>query len=354
VTLTLRAARADRNLEVDLAVEADERVALIGPNGAGKSTILSVLAGVLRPDRGRAVLDGQVLFDLDRPRGRRWLPPWRRGVALLAQDPLLFPHLSARENVAFGPRAAGRSRRRAGEAADRWLAEVGMTEFADRRPAQLSGRQAQRVALARALAAEPRLLLLDEPLSALDVGAAPELRRVLGRVLHGRPAVLVSHDLLDVALLTDRLLVLERGRIVEGGPTAEVIRHPRAPFTARLAGLNMITGRAAADGVRTSDGLLTGVHRLPAAPGEPAVATFSPAAVAVFTEPPHGSPRNTIPAMVTELEPRGELVRLRTETPSGTVLTADVTVATISELDLHPGRRVSLVIKAAAVTIYPA
>ena len=162
-------ARLDaRGLDVELTVGAGERLALLGPNGAGKSSVLAVLAGILRPDAGRAVLAGSTLYDLP---GRRWLAPWDRGVALLAQDPTLFPHLSTLENVAFGPRAAGQSPARARATAARWLAQVEAAELADRKPAQLSGGQAQRVAIARALATEPRLLLLDEPLAASDVAA---------------------------------------------------------------------------------------------------------------------------------------------------------------------------------------
>lgn len=354
MTLQL-AARVDAR-DVDLALElADgERVAVLGPNGAGKSTLLAALAGTVRPDGGRATLDGRVLFD--RGSGsRRWLPPHARGIALLAQDPLLFPHLSALDNVAFGPRAAGRSRRTACEAARRWLAEVDAADLADRRPAQLSGGQAQRVAIARALAAEPRLLLLDEPMAALDVGAAPLLRRVLRRVLADRSAVVVTHDLLDALLLAHRVVVLDHGRVVESGPTSEVIRHPRTPFTARIAGLNLVTGTAVPHGVRGPGGdLVEGVSRTPTEVGDPAVAVFSPSTVAVHDGPPHGSPRNSFAVTVTELEPREDQVRVRARTAGGQLLVADVTAPVVGELDLYPGRAVHFAVKATAVTVYPA
>jgi molybdate transport system ATP-binding protein len=365
MSLTMRATLAARHVDVDLQLCDGERVALLGPNGAGKSTVLGILAGVLRPDTGRAELDGRVLFDLGRPdvgpqsprvpSAHHWSPPWSRGTAMLAQDPLLFPHLTVRENVAFGPRSRGKSTAEARRVADRWLTEVGAQEFATRKPAQLSGGQAQRVAIARALATEPRLLLLDEPLAALDVGAAPALRRVLRQVLAERSAVLVTHDLLDALLLAHRVLVLEEGRIVEAGPTDEVMRHPRTSFTARLAGLNLIVGRSEADGVRDGNGvLIRGVNRTATTVGEAAMAVFGPTAVAVHTEAPQGSPRNTIAVTITEFEPRDQLVRVRAEGAGGHSLVADVLAQTVGDLDLYPGRPVYFSIKATAVTIYPA
>jgi molybdate transport system ATP-binding protein len=354
VTLQLTARVASRDLDLELRLGEGERVAVLGPNGAGKSSLLALLAGVLRPDSGRAELDGRVLFDRGGPR-QRWLPPHARGIALLAQDPLLFPHVSVLGNVAFGPRAAGQPRRQARETALRWLAEVGAVDLAERRPAQLSGGQAQRVAVARALAAEPRLLLLDEPLAALDVGAAPLLRRTLRRVLADRSAVLVTHDLLDAVLLADRVVVLDHGRVVEAGPTAEVIRHPRTPFTARIAGLNLVAGTAERSAVRTAGGeVVEGRPRTDLGPGEPAVAVFAPSAVAVFPELPHGSPRNSFAVTVVELEPRDEQVRVRAHTATGQVLMADVTAPVVGELDLYPGSMAYFLVKATAVTVYPA
>jgi molybdate transport system ATP-binding protein len=360
VTLQLRASLAVRGLDVELQVAEGERVAILGPNGAGKSTLLAVVAGLLRPDAGRAELAGQVLFDLDARAGgrRRWTPPYGRGTALLAQDPLLFPHLSVLDNVAFGPRSAGQPTRSARTTARRWLDEVGAAEFADRRPAQLSGGQAQRVAIARALAAEPRLLLLDEPMAALDVAAAPTLRRVLRRVLAERSALIVTHDLLDALLLAHRVVVLDGGRIVESGPTQEVIAHPRTVFTARIAGLNLVRGTVEARGVRRMSGELfeggtVGGDPEPVAPHTEAAAVFSPSAVAVYLDAPHGSPRNTLAVTITELEPREHLVRVRADDRTGHTFTADVTAASVGDLDLYPGRLVHFAVKATAVTVYP-
>lgn len=344
---------AARGIDVDFSMADGERVAVLGPNGAGKSTVLSILAGILRPDEGRAELDGQLLYDRRRGRGR-WLPPYARGVSLMAQDPLLFPHLSVLDNVAFGPQALGWDRRDARAVAQAWLEQVEVADLAARKPPQLSGGQAQRVAIARALAVNPKLLLLDEPLAALDVGAAPLVRRVLRRVLADRAAIVVTHDLLDALLLADRILVVDQGRIVESGPTLDVIRHPRTPFTARIAGLNLIAGTAETNGLRDPGGvLIEGVQRSNTQPGEPAIATFSPNVVAVHPEVPHGSARNVFAVTITELEPRDAQVRLRASDSSGHPLLADVTAPTIGELDLYPGQQVFFAVKATAVTIYP-
>jgi molybdate transport system ATP-binding protein len=233
--LDLQVTLDERGIDVDLRVQPGEVVALLGANGAGKSTLLSLISGLIRPDAGRITLDDQVLVDVDR---RVWVPSHHRGVVLLAQQALLFPHLTAAANVAFGPRSKGSSRKDAKAEASRWLAAVDATEFADRRPVQLSGGQAQRIAIARALAADPALLLLDEPMAALDVAVAPALRQLLRAVLRdtGRTALLVTHDLIDALSLADRVIVLDAGRIVEDGPTRTVLTQPRSGFAARIAG----------------------------------------------------------------------------------------------------------------------
>ncbi|MEV4999587.1 sulfate/molybdate ABC transporter ATP-binding protein [Nocardioides sp. LML1-1-1.1] len=335
---------AARDVEVAFELADGETVALLGPNGAGKSTTLDVLGGLLRPDAGRVVLDGDVLTG-----DGRWLAPHRRRTALLAQDPLLFPHLSVLENVAFGPRSRGAGRSAARAAAEQWLAEVGATELAGRRPAQLSGGQAQRVAVARALAADPRLLLLDEPMAALDIAVAPALRQLLRTVLAERTAVVVTHHVLDALLLADRVVVLDGGRVVEDGPAADVLSRPRSAFAARFAGLNLVGGTATPDGVRRPDGsILHGTLGDPApADGADAVAVFRPSAVAVHREPPGGSPRNVLPARIEELEPLGDVVRVRAGD-----LAADVTMAAAAELGLAPGQAVSFVVKATEVSVY--
>ena len=343
MSLELRATVADRGVDVAFEVAAGEIVALLGPNGAGKSTVLAVAAGLLRPDRGGVRLDGRELTG-----ERRLVPPHDRRVALLAQDPLLFPHLSVLDNVAFGPRSRGQGRRASHAAARRWLEEVDAADLAERRPTEVSGGQAQRIAVARALAADPQLLLLDEPMAALDVAVAPALRQTLRRVLADRTVVLVTHDVLDALLLADRVVVLDGGRVVEEGPSAEVLARPRSPFAARIAGLNMVTGAvhgAPGDG----DGVASRGLAAETGPqtGDRVVAVFRPAAVSVFREAPGGSPRNSLAVTVTDLEPHGDQVRVRAGH-----LAADVTVQSAAELDLAPGVRVVFAVKANEVSVY--
>jgi molybdate transport system ATP-binding protein len=354
-------ARGSFTLDVTLAADPGEVLAVLGPNGAGKSTLLDVLAGLLRPDEGHVRI-GDRLVTGDGVH----VPPHRRGVGLLAQQALLFPHLSALRNVAFGPQARGTARRDAEARARELLLAVDAAELAERRPAQLSGGQQQRVALARALAPEPGLLLLDEPLAALDVDATPAMRSLLRRVLrHGamgeakQTAVLVTHSALDALVLADRVLVLTAGRAVEQGPTREVLARPRSPFTARIAGLNLVAGVGCAEGVCTPDGLVVsgrgeGVER-----GEPAVAVFPPSAVAVFVDEPHGSPRNVLPVRLAGIEPRGDVVRLRAAArPGGPAwadgLAADVTPAAVADLGVEPGAELWFAVKATEVGVHAA
>ncbi|PZU46996.1 MAG: ABC transporter [Microbacterium sp.] len=234
--IRLRARVDERGLDVDLTLAEGQTTAITGPNGSGKSTVLAVLAGLLVPDAGELRIGDDVLHDDGRGAGdagsadrgasdaessgrglrarRVWVPPHRRGIVLMSQRVLLFPHLSARDNVAFGPRSHGIARRDARETADRWLAEVGADGLADRRATTLSGGQAQRVALARALAADPRILLLDEPFTAVDADSISPLRELLARVLVGRTAVIVSHDPDDAAHLATRTLAMRAGRMV--------------------------------------------------------------------------------------------------------------------------------------------
>ena len=275
MTFEFAAVLARRHLDVAFSVQPGETVALLGSNGAGKSTVVQISAGLLRPDSGRASLAGHVLFDLpaasaastrartgsgQRPgpgagsgtgaRTATWTPPHSRGTVLLAQEPLLFPHLSVRDNVAFGPRSAGAPRARARELAEEWLVAADVADLADRKPGALSGGQAQRVAVARALAARPRLLLLDEPMTSLDVAAVPAQRLLLHRMLSDRSVILVTHDPLDALALADRVIVLEHGRIVEAGPTREVFANPRTDFTRALTfGLTPGTAESREDGL---------------------------------------------------------------------------------------------------------
>jgi len=353
--LELQATLADRGIDLEIRLHPGEIVAVLGPNGAGKTTLLSVISGLERPDTGRVVLDDRVLVDTA---SSIWVAPHQRGVALLAQQAMLFPHLTAAANVAFGPRSAGMSRRDSHADAMQWLLAVDGTEFADRKPAQLSGGQAQRVAIARAMAARPALMLLDEPMSALDVAVAPALRQLLRRVLRGtrRTALIVTHDILDALALADRAIVLDGGSVVEDGPVREVLSRPRSAFAARIAGVDLIAGTVEAHGLSTPDrGHIAGIVDSSCVSGEPAVALFSPSAVAVHLTPPTGSPRNHFAVTIAELEPRGEIVRVRAaDSADGSAgLVADLTAASVADLDLAPGMGVHFAVKATEVSIYP-
>jgi molybdate transport system ATP-binding protein len=319
-------------LDAALTVTAGETVAVLGPNGAGKSTLLAAIAGLLRPASGSVTLAGRTLFDAD-----TWEPPHRRGVSLLAQDALLFPHLSVLENVAFGPRSAGHSAAESRETAMRWLAEVGAQEFARRRPGRLSGGQAQRVAVARALASDPRLLLLDEPMAALDVTVVPAMRGVLKRVLADRTVIIVTHDVIDAYTLADRVVVLEAGRIVDAGPTREVLARPRTPFAAALVGLNLLVGESTAEGLLVEGRSV--VASVPLLQGVSAAATVPPALVTI------GPGANEVEGVVESVETRGDVVRVHV---GG--LAADVAP---DRLDLFPGDRATLSFPPSAVTLYP-
>ena len=222
-------------LEASVTVAGGEVVAIVGPNGAGKTTLLRALAGLKAPVAGRVTLDGRVLDDVA---AGVHLPPQQRGVAVMFQDVRLFPQLDARDNVAFGPRSRGASRAGSRAVAEQRLAEVGVADLARRRPAELSGGQAQRVGLARALAVDPDLLLLDEPLAAVDVTARDGLRELLRERLAvlERPALIVTHDPVDALALAERIVVLDAGRVVQDAPAAEVRARPGSAWVARMLG----------------------------------------------------------------------------------------------------------------------
>jgi molybdate transport system ATP-binding protein len=341
------------------AVVADREVlAVLGPNGAGKSTTLHVIAGLVRPDEGLVRLGGRVLTDTA---SGVFVPTHARRVGMLLQDALLFPHLNVAANVAFAPRSGHRrrSRREARATAEHWLAKVDAAGLAARMPRQLSGGQAQRVALARALAADPDVLLLDEPLAGLDVATATAMRKLLRDNLtrEGRSAVLITHDVLDVLTLADRVLVLESGRIVETGSAASVLAAPRSHFGARFAGVNLVSGTAGPDGALNTEwgGPWHGNPAAEVVVGGPAVAVFPPSAVAVYRDKPHGSPRNTVEVVVAELDSRGAALRVRADQqPDGAPgLAADITAESAAELRVAPGERVYFTVKTQEITVYP-
>ncbi|GAA1152671.1 molybdate transport system ATP-binding protein [Kitasatospora gansuensis] len=341
--------RSGFRLDLELRAAPGEVIALLGPNGAGKSTALRALAGLLPLTDGHLKLDGSTLED---PGTGVHTPAERRPVGVVFQDYLLFPHLSALDNVAFGPRCRGLGRRASREAALPWLERMGLAEHAQARPGALSGGQAQRVALARALAVHPRLLLLDEPLAALDARTRLDVRSQLRRHLREfeAVAVLVTHDPLDAMVLADRLVVIEDGREVQSGTPAEIARHPRTDYIARLVGLNLYQGTAAGHIVTLPDGgpVLTTTEDLTG----PAFVAFPPAAVTLHRTRPDSSARNVWQLEVAGLDLHGDQVRV--DLTGRLPLAADLTPAAAAELDLAPGSLVWAAVKATQTHAYPA
>ncbi len=335
---------------MSFTVLAGEVLALLGPNGAGKSTTAAVVAGLVWGDPATVRVGERTLTDTARG---VFVPVHDRRVGLLSQDPLLFPHMTALGNVLFGAGrgAAGRQR------ALGWLERVGAAELSGRRPGELSGGEAQRVALARALAADPDVLVLDEPLAGLDVTAAAATRAQLRSVLSrdGRAVLLITHDLLDVLGLADRVAVIEDGRIAEIGAVADVLAAPRSRFGARIAGVNAVAGVADGPGVLRAGGhTWYGQAAEPLETGADAVAVFAPASVAVYRERPHGSPRNSVFVQITALEMVGGVVRVRSSAVADQTagIAADVTPEAVADLRLGVADRVWFSVKAQEIAIH--
>jgi molybdate transport system ATP-binding protein len=335
-------------LDVDVSVGDGEVVVLLGPNGAGKSTVLAVVAGLLRPTEGRLVSDDAVVLDTS---AGVELAPQDRRVGMVLQDYLLFPHLSVLENVAFGLRARGARRDEARAEATAWLGRMGVADLSRRRPSALSGGQAQRVALARALAVRPRILLLDEPLAALDAGTRPAVRADLRRHLSGYTGatLLVTHDPVEALVLADRIVVLEGGTAVQEGSPKELARHPRTDYVARVVGLNLLRGEGRGRTAVVNGSASVAVpHDIS---GEVYMA-FPPSAVTLSLSRPEGSARNAWLGIVSDLEQHGDLVRVTVDGP--VPLLADVTPLAVADLSLEPGLAVWCSVKATEISVYPA
>ncbi|HWU57087.1 MAG TPA: ABC transporter ATP-binding protein [Microbacteriaceae bacterium] len=349
--------RGTFTLDVELSVADGEVVAVLGPNGAGKSTLLAAISGLIRPESGRVAVAGRVLTKRTAS-ARIFVPAERRRIGLLSQDPLLFPHLSAIENIAFGQRAQGRPRADATRDAHEWLNAVGLAGLGDRRPGALSGGQRQRVAIARALAARPDVLLLDEPLAALDVQTAAHIRRLLSERLAetGTTTIVVTHDVLDAIVLADRCAIVNAGRIIDDGPKARVLGHPKTQFIAALAGVNLVEGISdGAAGVVSADGGAVRGHVMGAAiaAGTQASAVFSPSAVSVSApragqgeENPRGNRWN---ATIEALEPSAAGVRIRVREIPHVVI--DVSPAVAVDIDLSIGAPIVVSVDPADVAI---
>jgi len=339
--------RGALELDVELELDGGRTFALVGPNGAGKTSLLRAVAGLTPIDRGSLRLDGRVL---DGGPGGEFVDARERDVGLVFQEPRLFPHLTALDNAAFGPRSRGRTRSEARRIAGEWLERVGAAPLARRKPSELSGGEAQRVALARALASEPQVLLLDEPLASVDASAKLELRAVLRETLADFDGVrlVVAHDIADALALAERLVVLEGGRVAQIGSVTELVRRPASSYVADLVGLNCYRGHCREGQVELEGGSLVVAH----ASDGPVVVTVHPRAVAVYRERPQGSPRNVWSAPVQGLEP--SLDRVRVQMGGGLPIVAELTHAAVEELRLGDGGEVWIAIKATEIGVAPA
>lgn len=342
-----------RGVHLDVTLPAGVTTAVIGPNGSGKSTLVQLVAGQLRAEAGHVRIGDE---EVSGPSCH--VESHRRRISVLGQRSLLFPHLSVLENVAFGPRARGVRAAEAQARAQIELDAVGCGEFAPRRPHQLSGGQAQRVAMARALAIDPRVLLLDEPLAALDAGVAGRVRRLLADRLAGRTCLLVTHDVLDVWTLAQHVIVLEAGRVIVTGTPDQVLGRPPTDFVAHLSGLCVLRGTTAGpDALVVAGGLtVTGIPQDGWTDTGPALATFQPDAVALYPlagiDAPEGSPRNTWRATIKALEPRGPLVRVHLTLSGDHDIAADITAQAAAALNLIEGIDVTAAVKATQIHLH--
>ncbi len=343
VTARIVTSVGDFHLDAQLACAPGETVALLGPNGAGKSMIVKAIAGLQPIERGCIRIDST---PVDEPASTTFIPPERRRVGVVFQDYLLFPHMSVRQNIEFGPRNL-----KVTGTTQPWIERLDLTELLERKPAQLSGGQSQRVAIARALATNPRALLLDEPLAALDAATKQEVRGQLRHFLtdfeHG--TILVTHDPLDALVLADRIVVVEDGRVTQQGPTAEVASQPRTDYLAKVLGVNLLRGDVY-EGVMTPDG---GGSLVVSTDLEgPAVVVIRPQAITLHAKKPEGSARNVWESTVLGIETHHDQVRVALSGPPE--LTAAVTHAAVADLKLVPGQRVWMSLKATDTDVHPA
>ena len=335
------------DLDVEIDVKPGEVLAILGPNGSGKTTLLRALAGLLPIDAGRIVLDDEVLDD---PGANLFVPAEQRPVGVVFQDYLLFGHLSVIENIAFGLRARGSSKAEARVRAAQWLERVGLGDVGLQRPRTLSGGQAQRVALARALATDPRLLLLDEPLAALDAGTRSGVRRDLRRHLDSFDGmrVLVTHDPIDAYALADRVAILDAGRVVQVGSLSQVAAHPRSRYVADLVGTNLVVGDVVGGVLTTDHGA-----RVVIADAEPgrSFAVIRPQAIALSHVPPSDtSARNVWEGTLGDIDRLGERIRVGIDGPLA--ITAEITSSALESMQLRPGDTVYAAVKATDIESY--
>jgi molybdate transport system ATP-binding protein len=334
------------DLRVALDVDDGEVVAVLGPNGAGKTTLMRAVAGLMPIDEGRIEIGGTLVDD---PSADVFVAPEDRSVGVVFQEHRLFANLTALENVAFGLRARGVPKGEARARAAEWLDRLGLADHAGNRPGQLSGGQSQRVALGRVLAIDPALVLLDEPLAALDAATRTEVRRDLRRHLagRGRPAVLVTHDPVDAHALADRVVVLEHGRVSQQGDLATITAHPRSAYVAELVGTNLVAGEVVAGVLTTPTGTALVVPG--DTPDGPALASIRPSAITLHRGRPEGSARNAWEMRVLDLDRLGDRVRVRLAGPLD--LVAELTTAGLAALDTGLDERVWASLKASEVAV---
>jgi molybdate transport system ATP-binding protein len=339
------------SLEVELTASPGESLALVGPSGAGKTSLLRVIAGLMTPESGRVAIGGESWLDTGRSVD---LPTERRRCGLVFQEYALFPRMSAWRNVAFGIELPRRQRR---IAAVEMLDRFGLSRLADAVPGALSGGERQRVALARALAADPQVLLLDEPLAALDTTtrrrALGELRDVLLELRV--PTVLVTHSFEEAALLAERLAIIDSGAIVQTGSPAEVSARPRSPFVADFAGAVVLRGDATSEPDELTLVRLEGggeIRSVDDARGPVAASVFP---WEISLEPPgapaHGSALNHIEGEVSSVMTVGNRARVGIAVPQ--LLSAEVTAHSAEAMGLRPGRTVTAAWKASATRLIP-
>ena len=341
--------RGALDLSVDIEVRPGEVLALLGPNGAGKSTLLRCLAGLIAVDAGRIIIDSNAVDD---PATAAFVEPEDRSVGFVFQNYVLFEHMTVVENVAFGLRASGTPKAQALATARDWLKRVGLAGLAAARPKALSGGQAQRVALVRALATSPRVLLLDEPLAALDVGTRAQVRRDLHRHLESFEgmAIVVTHDPVDAYALADRVAILDAGRIVQIGTLAEVTARPRSRYVADLVGVNLVSGGVSEGVLATSSGARVVIADAPAGPS---LAIIRPHSISLVRDHPEGSSaRNVWAGTVAEIDRLGE--RARVSIDGLLPLTAEITVAALEAMQLRSGDVLFATVKATDIEVYPA
>jgi len=313
--------RGDFTLDLAVELEPGTVTAVLGPNGAGKSTLLRALSGLEPIDGGSISIDGRIVDSS----GTTFVPPQERSVGVVFQDYALFPHLTV-------------------------LERLGVADLAGRRPGSISGGQAQRVALARALATDPHVLLLDEPLAALDIETRESVRVELDARLSEFEGyvVIVTHDPLDAMLLADRVIVLESGRIVQDGSPAALARHPATPYVAALMGVTLVRGDVQG-GVLTVDG--GGVlHVADTSLSGPVLAVLRPESISLHRAQPEGSARNMWRGVITSLQPSHDRVRVLVDAQPSVIAT--VTPGSIAELGLSKGSPVWLSLKAVDIDAY--